>query len=87
MATKNPFGRDNPTGHFTLKAGDWTFVVRKLYKSPANSIKDPYSRAFCHVITPMTGPRGDLGDTYCKEVPGLIDTLKIYLASNPTVDQ
>ena len=31
-----------------------------------------FARAMCVVISPYTTSLGDMGDTYCKEVPGLV---------------
>jgi len=73
IRTPNPYGKSRPTDnpYFTIESGDWTWKVLKLYKSVKASMADPYSRAFCQVITPMTGSLGDLGDVYCSEVPRL----------------
>lgn len=42
-------------------AGDWTWKVLKKYQIDDNK---PQARAFCVVITPYTGARGDMGDVY-----------------------
>jgi len=70
---KNPFSKtrktDNP--YFTFTMGDWEYKVLKLYNAPDKAVKDPFARAFVLVTTPMTGPGGDMGDEYVKNVPGL----------------
>lgn len=48
--------------------GSWTWKVLKKYKAPEAEAKDPYARWFCQVVTPMTGPRGDLGDVYVRDI-------------------
>jgi hypothetical protein len=35
--------------------------------------RKPYARAFCLVVPQFTGALGDFGDTYCTEIPGLVD--------------
>ena len=49
-------------------AGEWTWKVLKKYQTPEEEAANPYARWFCAVFTPMTGPSGDLGDTYCADV-------------------
>ena len=56
---------DNP--YEVWKAGEWTWNVLKKWQ--VNDDK-PYARWFCQVVTPMTGPRGDLGDVYVKDIKG-----------------
>lgn len=46
-------------------AGNWTWNVLKKWQADDNK---PYARWFCQVITPMTGPRGDLGDVYVSTI-------------------
>lgn len=82
MATKNPFGkcRNVNDPYFTLTHGDWSWKVLKLYKSPANTLKDRYARAFCAVSSPFTHGSFDLGDTYVSDVPGLAELLRQHIA-------
>ena len=49
----------------TFVAGDWTWEVLKSWQ---NDEAKPYARWMCRVVTPMTGERGDMGDTYVKDV-------------------
>ena len=56
---------DNP--YEVWVAGDWTWNVLKKWQ--VNDDK-PYARWFCQVVTPMTGPRGDLGDVYVSDIKG-----------------
>lgn len=46
-------------------AGDWTCNVLKKWQADDSK---PYARWFCQVVTPMTGPSGDLGDVYVSEI-------------------
>jgi len=48
----------------------WTWYVLKMNQAPANAAKNPYASAFCLVTTPMSGPYGDLGDTYLSDIGG-----------------
>lgn len=80
--TTNPMGKDNPRGyiiiHGTGAYEGWTWTIRKLYKNPANSLLDPFARAFCAVKSPCTyGPIGDLSDTYINDIPGLRSELQV----------
>jgi hypothetical protein len=45
--------------------GSWTWLVLKKWQ--ADDAK-PFARWFCKVVTPMTGPSGDLGDVYVSEI-------------------
>lgn len=67
---KNLWGKTVKPDHayFTVAEGsNWTTRVLKVYGDP----RKPFARAFCLVVTPMTGPRGDLGDVYAADIPGL----------------
>jgi hypothetical protein len=73
----NPYAKTRPPDdpHFTFTLGDWTWKVLKIYKPPRATLADQYSRALCRVVTPMTGDLGDLGDAYCRDIPGLLEEL------------
>jgi hypothetical protein len=75
MATKNPFGKtrkiDDPYYKIEMPNSGWEFRVLKLYKTPANSLKDTYARAFCAVKSPYTYGSWEYGDSYVRDVPGL----------------
>lgn len=80
MATKNPYGKtvDKAHAYFTLtdpNMSGWTWYVLKVNQSPAKALQNPYASAFCLVISPHTGPSGDMGDTYINEIPGLREKL------------
>jgi len=60
----------NPYETWQSADGSWKWLVLKKYQSPEAEAKNPYARWFCCVITPMTGPSGDWGDTYVKDVVG-----------------
>lgn len=51
-------------------ASGWTWYVLKLYQTIDKGRRDPYARAFCKVVSPMTGESGDLGDTYIRDIGG-----------------
>jgi hypothetical protein len=72
MASKNPFGKSRPSSnpYVSLNYRGWSWSILKLYKSPESSLKDPYARAFCNVVSPIVGPGGELGDVYLSEIPG-----------------
>jgi hypothetical protein len=53
--------------YYVVDQRGWTTYVLKVWGDP----RKPYARAFCLVITPMTGPGGDLGDVYAADIPGL----------------
>jgi hypothetical protein len=81
---KNPFARTVKPEHayFRIESNGWSWSVLKLYQSPEASLTNPYARAFCLVVTDFTGPSGDLGDTYVKDIPGLKDTLTRWIESH-----
>lgn len=66
-ATKNPCGKSIPVAkaetdaYEVWTAGNWTWYVLKKYQLDDEK---PFARAFCKVVTPYTGPSGDLGDVY-----------------------
>jgi hypothetical protein len=62
---------ENP--YYTTTENAWTYKVLKVYSNP---LKDHFARAFCLVITPFTGSRGELGDVYVKDVLGLAKAWK-----------
>ena len=65
---KNPALKERREGeepYMEWRAGDWTWYVMKSWQA-ANG--KPGARWFCRVVTPMTGPSGDLGDTYVHDV-------------------
>ncbi|MCC7144264.1 MAG: hypothetical protein IT349_19385 [Candidatus Eisenbacteria bacterium] len=88
MAVKNLYGKSRKVAdpYWVLIAGDWTWKVLKLYKSPESSLKDPFSRAFCAVSSPHTFGSYDLGDVYVKDIPGLDRVLR-GLALNAIVEK
>lgn len=74
MAEKNLCGKtrpdSNPYETWRSHDGTWTWLVLKKYQSPEKEKANPYARWFCKVVTPMTGPMGDLGDVYVKDITG-----------------
>ena len=75
---KNTWGKSHkvadPQGsYYKVTSCGWTWYVLKCWGDP----RKPYARAFCRVVTPMTGSRGDLGDVYTADIPGLIEAWTI----------
>lgn len=66
---KNPCGKTRPIGKpyevWQSRDGTWTWYVLKKWQ--VDDAK-PYARWFCQVVTPMTGPSGDLGDVYVSDI-------------------
>lgn len=46
----------------------WTWKVLSKQRGPEGEAKDPYSRWFCAVDSPMTFGMTDMGDVYATEV-------------------
>lgn len=67
--SKNKWGKRVPKekAYYTFTSAGWTYRVLKVYGDP----RKDFARAFCLVESPAA-PYGDLGDAYCREVPGLI---------------
>lgn len=65
MSLRKTATREAPHAVFTH--GDWTWSVLKV-NSPSKGIRGTWATWFCLVVTPMTGPSGDLGDTYVADV-------------------
>jgi hypothetical protein len=49
-------------------AGEWTWKVRKFYKSRENTIADRYGRVLCDVSSPGTFGGVDTGDVYYHDI-------------------
>jgi hypothetical protein len=62
--------RDVENPYETYFMGKWVWKVLKHYKAAEGERKDPYARVFCAVQSPYTGTSYDLGDVYCKSIPG-----------------
>jgi hypothetical protein len=79
-ATKNECGkmRTKETAYEVWQSpdGSWTWYVLKKYQSPAKEAANKYARWMCLVITPMTGPGGDMGDTYVTDVTSYARRIK-----------
>jgi hypothetical protein len=61
--------------------GEWTWYVLKKWQSPSNEAKNPFSRWYCNVVSPMTSERGETGDVYCAD----IKSVAVKLVFNPLV--
>ncbi len=66
-----PMGRTRPADKawLTIVDRDWTWYVLKAYTGDPDA---QYARWFCKVVTPYTGPMGDLGDCYISDISGRI---------------
>jgi hypothetical protein len=66
-SVKNPYGKTvQPEQAYSIhqdEAGEWTFFVLKHYQLEENAAKNPYSRYFCLVKSPIC-PNWELGDVY-----------------------
>lgn len=71
MSLRKTATREAPHAVFTQ--GEWTWSVLKV-NSPAKGLLDPYASWFCIVVTPFTGPGGDMGDTYIADVSGTLQS-------------
>ena len=69
----------------------WT---TKVLKANVKNPDQPYASAFCLVTSPMTGPAGDMGDTYWADIEGRIvqrdpivtdDMLPSHLKGGPKI--
>ena len=60
--------RDKSDPYEIWTNGSWTWNVLKKYQKPSLEAKNPYARWFCLVVTPMTGPLGDMGDVYVSDI-------------------
>jgi hypothetical protein len=70
---KNPFGKtvkkENAYAVYTdTRLGGWVWYVLKTYQTPEKAKSNPYARAFCLVVSPMVGERGELGDVYLNDI-------------------
>jgi len=60
--------KGNPYEVWMSLDGSWVWNVLKKWQKPSLEAKNPYARWFCLVVTPMTGPHGDMGDVYVSEI-------------------
>jgi hypothetical protein len=73
---KNPYGKMvRPENAYAVYGNDprlpgWEWRILKTYQTPKKAEENKYARAFCLVTSPMTGPSGDLGDTYLSDIGG-----------------
>jgi len=72
MITKNPCGKSRKTeSPYAVFKGNGPFGptecrVLKCNQSGKASAANPYASWFVHVVTPMTGAGGDMGDSYIR---------------------
>ena len=71
---KNTRGKTRPvTNPYEIyKSGDWEWRVLKHYQTSDKEKENPYARVFCSISSPMTHGGADMGDTYCRDIPGYI---------------
>lgn len=69
---KNEKGKTRPVDnpYETYSSAGWTWKVLKHYQSPEKERRNPYARVFCAVSSPMTMGGIDMGDVYCRDIPG-----------------
>lgn len=84
----NPYAKSRKSENPYAVYGDprlpgWEWRVLKLWQGPNATRNDKYARAFCLVTSPMTGPGGDMGDTYCREVGPILISGEDVLAGVP----
>ena len=101
--SKNEKGKTRPVEYpYEIYTGfgplaDWEWRVLKHYQSPEKERENPYARVFCSVSSPMTQGDADMGDVYCKDIPGYkyddkpdfsktIDTQRLKNLSNKEMD-
>lgn len=59
---------DKANAYEVWERGDWTWYIRKFYKSRANTVNDPWGRVLCTVKSPMSIDSGDVGDVYYRDI-------------------
>lgn len=57
---------DKPYAIYEANGIKWHIL--KTYKQASSEAKDPYARWFTVGYSAATGPLGDMGDTYIKEI-------------------
>ncbi len=74
MAGKNPFGRmrdiDDP--YAVYRAGDWEWRVLKTYQHPDKERENRNAVWLCGVKSPFTFGSFEFGDTYVRDVLGVL---------------
>lgn len=60
-----PVAKAETDAYEVWQSGQWTWYVLKKWQADDHK---PFARWFCKVVTPMTGPNGDLGDVYAADV-------------------
>ena len=76
MAVKNKWGKTvkKENAYYAVSVGEWTWYVLKMNGDPTK--KGAFASALTLVVSPLTGASGDMGDTYVKEIPGLLAAWK-----------
>ena len=57
-----------PYAIYEANGGVVRWHILKTYKQASSEAKDPFARWFVVAYSDATGPRGDMGDTYIKEI-------------------
>jgi hypothetical protein len=61
--------RKPENAYLVVTSGTWTWYVLKAYQTRKAEKTNDYARWLCKVVSPMTGPSGDWGDTYINDIP------------------
>lgn len=74
---KNLMGKSRKpgNGYAKVEANGWSWEVLKMNQSLEKAKQNPYASAFMFVKSPYV-PDGEYGDTYIKDVPGLLAALE-----------
>lgn len=74
---KNLMGKSRKpgNGYVKVEAGGWSWEVLKMNQSLEKAKKNPFASAFMFVKSPFV-PHGEMGDTYLRDVPGLMAALE-----------
>ncbi len=74
MAEKNPFGktRDADSPYAIYRSGDWEWRVLKTYQRPDKERENRRAAWLCAVKSPYTFGSFEMGDTYVRDVLGVL---------------
>lgn len=66
---------DNPYETYTCIHPEWGEIERRVlkhYQTPKGEMENPYARVFCAVRSALTYGSWELGDVYCRDIPGYV---------------
>lgn len=86
----NPYGKTRPVAapyavYRSRMLPGWEWHVLKVNQGPEATRAKPFASAFCVVVSPVTLPSGDMGDTYVREVGEVFISGEDVLAGVPRV--